>query len=253
MNVCPRLILATAFALLGSGHDAFATGQDAGTKESPVTKTPSTVPRLTQIEKSRGVEHGLNMVPYVLRADDFPGDHRYALYGRWMDGRSGEAGRDIRIDETGRLLNPEGKEIDLVVGEMFLGEFAVFALVSEDQSTKAFVEITPFPIQAEGTGGCRLLVKPMDAKGQAFSITGSGFRPNKKLRIFSTSGDESAHTSAEGKADGTLKQILLPAVVGRTGGDASFEASDAACTVAVRYKWGDQMRSSMPPPGPPAN
>ena len=133
---------------------------------------------------------------------------------------------------------------------MFPGEFATFALVSKDQKSQAFVEITPFPIHAEGKGGCHLFVKPMELSGQAFLITGSGFQPNKKLQIVSTSVDEVAHQTSDGKADGTLKHVIFPATVGRKGGDASFEASDSVCSVKVQYKWGNEMRNASPAPAP---
>ena len=198
-------------------------------------------------EKSRGTEDDLEMVHYVLKADGFPRDKRYALFGRWMDGRSTEVARGITIDESGGLVSEDGDEVRLTLGRMFPGEFATFALVSGDGNAKAFVEITPFPIQAEGKGGCRLFVKPMHPSGQIFSITGSGFKPNKKLQIVSISVNEVGYFTDKGNAEGTLKQVIFPAVVGRTGGDASFEVSDSDCSVKVSYKWGDQLRGSSSP------
>ena len=51
------------------------------------------------------------------------------------------------------------------------------------------------------------------------------------------------HETRSAGADGTLpKTVILPAVVGRTGGDASYEVSDSECSVKVLYKWGDRMR-----------
>ena len=189
------------------------------------------------------MEPGLDMVRYALKTDGLPKDQRYALYGRWMDGRSTEVTRGIRIDESGYVRDAKGEEFTLALGRMFPGELATFALVSEDGTAKAFVEITPFPIQAEGKGGCRLAVRPMDAHGQAFIITGSGFGPNKKLKTVSTSVNEVMYETRDGRSDGTLpKQVIFPAVVGRTGGDASYEASDSDCSVKVRYTWGDEMR-----------
>ena len=231
-------VLASLLACLGGAPGEARQGAAPQEKGSA---TPGM--RLTYEEKSRGMEQGLDMVHYALKTDGLPKDQRYALYGRWMDGRSTEVTRGIRIDESGYVRDPKGEEFTLSLGRMFPGEFATIALVSKDGTAKAFVEITPFPIQAEGKGGCRLAVRPMDPSGQAFVITGSGFEPNKKLKIVSTSVNEVAYGTSSGRSDGTLKQVIFPAVVGRTGGDASFEASGSDCSVKVRYKWGDEMRA----------
>lgn len=216
------------------------------------TPTPASAsPHLQYEEKSRRVENGLEMVRYALKTDGFPGDKRYALFGRWIDGRSAEVARGITIDASGGLVSEDGDELTLSLGRMFPGESATFALVSQDGASKAFVEITPFPIQAEGKGGCRLNVHPMDLKGQTFSITGSGFKPNRTLKTVSVSVDEVAYGSLKGRPDGTVKMIVFPAVVGRNGGDASFEASDSDCSVKVGYRWGDQLRGPSSPPQKP--
>ena len=208
------------------------------------TNTPGM--SLAYEEKSRGTEHGLELVHVTFKAAGFPKDQRYALYGQWMTGQSKEVVRDMRIDESGSVRTADGDEFDLSLGGMFLGEYVKFGLVSEDAASKAFVEITPFPIQDEGTGGCRLFVRPMEASGQAFSITGSGFKPNEDLKIHSTSSNESGDSKVKGRDDGSLKFVLFPATVGRKGGDATFQASDSTCTVNVSYKWGEAMRAFVP-------
>jgi len=238
--------LATALALLC----ATAAAQKA-TLATPKT-TPSATPgaRLTSEEKSRGNEKGLEMVHYVLRVEGAPARQRYALQGRRMDGSSAAIASELRIADSGLLVGRDGEAVDLALGQLFRGEYVTMTVVSEDGSAKASVDITPFPIKAAGKGGCRLSVKPLDAKGQAFAITGSGFRPNEKLRVVSKSVDETMNTSVNGRADGSVKQVIFPAVVGRTGGDASFEAADSVCSVAVRFRWGDEMRNDPPAPSP---
>jgi len=84
----------------------------------------------------------------------------------------------------------------------------------------------------------------MMANGQVFRISGEGFIPNHDIRISGTSSGEHSSQTVKGKADGTLNFSIFPAVVGKTGGDASFTASDSSCSATVNYKWGDQMRGS---------
>jgi len=221
----------------------------AAAPQEKVAATPGA--RLLFKEKSRDTEQGFEMVHYALKAEGLPKDQRYALYGRWMDGSSKEAVRGIRIDEEGIVRDHKGEQFTLSLGQMFPGEYITIALVSEDGKAKAFGEITLHPIQAEGKGGCRLAVRPMDPKGQTFFIIGTGFAPGKTLKIVSTSVNEIIHATKEAGPDGTLpKQVILPAVVGRSGGDASYEVSDSDCTVKVVYKWGDGMRD-MPAVAPP--
>jgi len=244
-----RLGPVLASLLAGLSGAAGAPGQTTPTPRPQNANTPGM--SLAYHEKSRGTENDLEMVNYSLEADGFPGDKRYALYGRWMDGRSAELARGITIGESGGLVTSKGDEFVLALGRMFQGEFAAFALVSEDGASRAFVEITPFPIHAEGKGGCRLNVRPMDVQGQTFSITGSGFKPDKTLKTVSSSLNEVAYGSLKGRPDGTVKMVVFPAVVGRTGGDASFEASDSDCSVKIGYRWGDQLRRPSSPSATP--
>lgn len=234
-------VLASLLACLGA-----AAPQDTG------SATPGA--QIFFEEKSRDTKQGFEMVHYALKTEGLPKDQRYALYGRRMDGSSKEAARKIRLDEAGNVRDETGEEFTLSLGQMFPGEYVTFALVSGDGKAKAFAEITVFPIQAAGKGACRLAVRPMDPNGQAFIITGSGFAPDKKLKIVSTSVNEVMHETKDGRSDGTLpKQVIFPAVVGRKGGDASYEVSDSDCTVKVGYKWGDAMRgpnAAAPKPTP---
>lgn len=246
----PRsLVLVGAFAFLAGPGRALTVPEEVTATPQQVSTEASPGLRLTSEEKSRGTQDGLEVVRYVFKADGFPGDKSYVLVGKRMDGKPQEVARGFRIGESGRVLDPDGDEFVLSLGRLFRGEYVVFALISEDGASKAFVELTPYPIEAEGKGGCRLSVRPMMLSGQMFQINGSGFEPNKKLKIVSFSSNEVARSSAEGRPDGTLKHVILPAVVGKTGGDASFAASDSACEVKVDYKWGDAMRSL--PPAPP--
>ena len=234
--------LASALAFL-VGSIAAASPLEAGEPPQSKPTTASAERQLTYKEKLRDSSRGFETVTCVFRADGLPATRRYSMVGQWMDGRSAEVGKEIRIDQSGRVLGSDGDEVAVMLAGMFPGEFVVFALVSEDGSEKVSVEITPFPIQNVGTGGCRLAVRPMDPSGAAFSITGQGFNPDQQVQATAVSSGERAEVRVDNKA-GTLKVVLFPAVVGRSGGEASFTASDSECSATVNYKWGDQMRGS---------
>lgn len=239
MTTRRRLVLLTVIAVL-SGLGSVAPGAPQAAKEKDKG------PRLEYQEKSRAMEGGREVVTCVLRAEGLPKDKRYLLAGRWMNGRTAEIHRGARVDDSGRVLDASGEEIELGLAEMETGEFVQFALFSEDGSTKAAVQITPFPFRAEGEGGCRLSAQAIASNGEVFQIKGSGFAPDKDLETVSTSSEETMRSSMKGRPDGTLTLIMFPAVVGKTGGDATYSASDSRCSVTVKYRWGDAMTR---PPG----
>lgn len=197
---------------------------------------------LTYVEQSRGVDQGVAVVHYALRVDGVPRDKSYTLYGKRMNGTTAEIQKDVRVGDGGTLRKPDGKELDLSLGRMFAGEYGVFALVSSDGEIKTFVEITPFPIQADGKGGCRLQARPMDLRGQGFVITGSGFQPGRKLSTVTSSDGEDTKGTTNTQADGTLKQVVFPRMTGGSGGEATYEVTDSPCSAKVLFHWGDELR-----------
>lgn len=233
-----RLGLLTLVAVFfGLGSHLAGAPQSAG--------TPDNGPKLTYAEKSRTKADGREVVTCVLLAEGFPKDKRCLVAGRWMNGRTAEISRGARVDESGRVLGPGGDELELGLAEMQPGEFVQFALLTEDGSAKAFIQITPFPYRAEGEGGCRLSVQAIAPNREIFEITGAGFQPDKELDTVSTSSGETMKSTMKGRPDGTLRLVILPAVVGKTGGDATYSASDSKCSVKVLYKWGDEMAGAV--------
>jgi hypothetical protein len=250
----PYVSFASALTLLAAGRGPAPAAQQSAPIQAPAApeSTPSDrKPTLTYEETFRGVKGGIDVVTYLFSASGFPPEKSYAMGGKRMDGSTGTIGKGLHIAESGRVLASDGSDLALDLGNTFAGESIVIALASEDRATQAFVEIIPNPIHAEGKGGCRLQVRPMDPKGLTFSITGSGFKPNKKLKMTSSCSNEVAHGSLDGRPDGSVKAVVFAGVVGRTGGDASYSVADSDCSATVRYKWGDEMTNFKPPPPKP--
>lgn len=202
--------------------------------------------RLTYRETGRSESPSGELAHYALNASGLPQGKSYSLGGKWMNGRIGVI-KGLHIDVSGRVLTEDREELDLALGRMFPGEFIEFILAADDGTAKASVEITRFPIEAVGNGGCRLSVKPMSINGQIFQISGSGFQPDQKIKGGSTSEGEAAPARWKTKSDGTLpKIVILPAVRGKSGGKASVTASDTSCSVMVRYHWGTEMTRAAP-------
>jgi hypothetical protein len=201
--------------------------------------------RLTFRETSRSATSDGEFVHYAFRADGFLPAKSYSLTGKWMNGKT-RSFQSLRIDGSGRVFSDDGVEVDMTLGKMFPGEFIEFTLAAEDGSATASVEITPFPMEAAGNGSCRLVVKPMSARGDMFQIIGSGFRPEEEVKVVETLDGMSHDERWKAKADGTAKIVVLPGGAGRNGGEGIVTASDGACSVTVRYHWGIEMAHSTP-------
>ena len=207
--------------------------------------TPSG-PSLTFQEKSRKASPQGEMINYSLRVGGLTTSKSYVLGGERMDGSRSEVAKGIRVDEAGRVFSDDGEELEIGLAQMFMGEFVVFTLVSDDGAEKVSGEITPFPIGAAGVGGCRLSVKPSSLQGDMFQIRGSGFKPGQDINLISTSSGEKMQMPVKNKGDGGVSIVVFPAVVGRSGGESTLTASDGACSVTVRYRWGDELTKSLP-------
>jgi hypothetical protein len=153
----------------------------------------------------------------------------------------------LHIDGSGRVVKKDGEELSLALGRMFPGEFIEFTLAADDGTAKASVEIALFPIEAVGNGGCRLSVKPMTLQGDIFQINGAGFKPDQEVNAVGTLDGQVTRQRYKTKGDGSLNIVVFPPVPGiKSGGEASLTASDASCSVTVRYNWGNAMTRAAP-------
>jgi len=197
--------------------------------------------RLTYKETSRVVlPEGIG-VTYKLQAEGLPQEKTYSLWSKLINGHTMEMYKGLLLDSSGHVLREDGAEFEFGLKKMLEGESVEYTLISHDETTKAVVEITPFPIEAQGGGKCHLSVKLLSAKGEAFLIKGEGFAAKQELKVVAKSDAEVGEFPLKVTDDGTFSMVILPAVLGKSGGEASFMAADTACAVTVRYKWGDAM------------
>ena len=217
----------------------------AAAQSGVAPNAPPSGARLTFRETSRSATSDGEFVHYAFQADGFPPARSYSLTGKWMNGKT-RSFRSLRVDGSGRVFSPDGVEVDVTLGKMFPGEFIEFTLAGDDGAAKASVEITPFPMEAAGNGDCRLVVKPMSARGDIFQINGSGFRADQEIKAVQTLDGMSHDARWKAGADGTVKTVVFPGGAGRNGGEGTVTASDGACSVTVRYDWGVAMAQSTP-------
>jgi hypothetical protein len=238
------LLLLSMLAYLGGSS---ATASSPEKAEQPQEKSGGSPPgaRLTFRETSRSASPHGELVHYALKAAGLPEGKSYSLTAKWMNGTTRVINR-LHIDGSGRVLTQDGTEADLALGKMFPGEFIEFTLAADDGTAKASVEIALFPIEAAGNGSCRVSVKPMSARGEAFLITGSGFKLDEDVSGVQRVDGQTVNQQWKARGDGSLKVVVFPGAPGRTGGTASLTASDTSCSVTVRYSWGSEMTRAVP-------
>ena len=183
---------------------------------------------------------------YRLRATGLPGDKAYRLEVRRLDGGAGRMPiGTLHVDAADRLVTERGFRLEqhvLGTGPVLRGEPLTLALVAEDGSGQAVARLVPAPIEARGAGGCRLSLELMESTGNTFAVRGEGFEPGEEVRVLDRSGDEIVEGKRRTSPSGGFELVMLPAVVGRTGGEASISAIGRTCSVpALPYGWGTAM------------
>jgi hypothetical protein len=91
------------------------------------------------------------------------------------------------------------------------------ALVSTDETIKAYAKVIPFPIEAE-EGRCRLWVELASPKADGFLIQGEGFEPDEEVTTTSRSNGEVLEGTHKVPPDGKLFAVVLPVVIGKQEG-----------------------------------
>jgi hypothetical protein len=129
--------------------------------------------------------------------------------------------------------------VGLTAGQFALGEAYRVALISTDDSVRAYASAIPHPLQASA-GACTITGEMHGP--EVFAFSGAGFRPGEALQITMRSGREVINKSQHADDGGRLGiEIVLPAVKGKDGGDASYEVAGAGCRVVLRYGWGKKV------------
>ena len=124
---------------------------------------------------------------------------------------------------------------------LVLAEPKYLALFDPISGQVAFDKIIPFPVVADGAGGCRLSLE-LASPGMIFLFTIEGFEPGEELATTSKSNGEVLRNKQKFLKDSPTISGILPAVIGKDSGDASFTVEGAKCAVTLDYKWGKAAR-----------
>lgn len=124
-------------------------------------------------------------------------------------------------------------------GQFAYGEAFAVALVSTDDSVRAYARSIPYPLTAS-RDGCSVTGEMLTR--QSFMFTGAGFQPGESLQVKMRFGSGDDIRTQVADANGRFDVLALPSVHGKRGGDASIEVSATRCRVKLDYGWGDKTR-----------
>jgi hypothetical protein len=196
---------------------------------------------LQEIERKR--MNGKTVVSYEVVVFGVPEGKKLALWAKHL----GSLPKPLEKEYEGLSLDPSGKlvwkkdgvpeTVKLVLVDFSKGEPYEVALISSDQSVKAFGKVIPVPIEVT-EGRCHLSVEIVSPKGDSFAIRGDGFEPDEEVTTTSRSGGEVLEDKTRVSARGTFLTVIFPGVIGKQADLASFTASGKFCKPMVRYDWG---------------
>ena len=132
----------------------------------------------------------------------------------------------------------KGKELSITHGQNLIGQQYEWALFDKETSRIAIAKVIPFPLIAEGAGGCRLSVVLMSPDGMFFEITVENFQVNEELSFTSQSDEEVFRKEVQYPASGPLRMGYLPGVIGKHSGEATVTFAGKRCTVSRKLNWG---------------
>lgn len=215
----------------------------------PKYATPGVHLSVHEVERGAGPKGG-TIVGYTFKASGFPKNKSYELWGQWTDGLTTKFSEKLYVDDSGKMVggrlpgepSSEGIALERFTINLYgfaKGEAMDYALISTDETVKAFTRVIPFPIEAK-EGSCRLSVELVENRGDLFGIWVEGFEPDEEITTVSKFGDQ---VIDEGKLkvpseEGKFLIFLLPSVIGGRSGPASFTASGKSCNLTVNYEWG---------------
>jgi thiol-disulfide isomerase/thioredoxin len=182
---------------------------------------------------------------YSLLAENFPEDKTYFLWQKTL-----AAGQPTRTpleliikkgdptDSYGFVAKRADGGLVFMKPDGFAeGEALQVALMSEDRTIVALAKTIPNPIESV-RDPYRIWVELATANSSGFIIWGEGFEPNKEMNTVSISEGETVMSKIRADAEGRFMTMVLPAVVGKQSGSASYSVAGKSGEVKVHYHWG---------------
>ena len=195
---------------------------------------------LAIIERGRSMKgrQGTTIM-YEIRATGFVDEEGLSL---WLKNGTEYSEPPFTLSSNGVVYFLKSTTDFFMIGGYVLGQALDLALYSKTTNKRAHAKVIPFPIQAQGIGGCSASAEIMSESGFVFLIRFQGFQPKQEVEILSQYKKEKAPKTVTASERG---QIQLPIMFGPGDrGTATATATSKDCTVSLQYKIGkDALRS----------
>lgn len=200
--------------------------------------------RLSYKEIDRVKVQSRTVITYNLFADGLPKDKHYVLCVLNV-GSEPRAVADAYLNADGKVVNVLADPAhhvseDPINAKVFggRGEPIQFALISDDDQSRAFTRIVPFPLE-ETAGPCHLSLLETGPYYSVVLIRLTGFQPDEELSIEQRSENEGGQSKGKADAQGAYNAALLPFVKGKRSGKARLFVSAKSCKIGIDFPWGD--------------
>lgn len=215
--------------------------------------------QLTLVEQMREKVRRDIVVGYGLTARGLPAGRIYTLWVRPSGGDPQPLETGFTPDSSGAVICADSAafkdrpritalmgwcdrgldKVGLTAGQFVRGEVYRAALISTDDSVRAYATAVPHPLAAT-SGGCTVTAEVLSP--QIFAFWGAGFRPGETLHVTSRSGGDTKTASETADESGRLAvRTVIHNERGKRGGEATYEVAGAACQVMLRYGWGNKV------------
>ncbi len=146
------------------------------------------------------------------------------------------------ISEDGTVQTLPGTD-SMFLMDYMRGQTFDIALVDEETGKRAHAKLTPFPITAQGEGGCTASAEVESESGQVWTIWLTGFDAGEEVTITSTARRETLTHTLTASQTG---EITLPILFERRSGrEAQVTAlGSAGCTVTLEFAIGRSARNA---------
>ena len=203
----------------------------------PRISSPGTSLSIDLQQTISGPPDGRIMV--LIRSSGFDPDSTVTLWLR----RGAEYLRlEPAISEDGTVQIPPGTDSMFLSGYI-RGQSFDIALVDEDTNRRAHAKLTPFPITAQGAGGCTASAEVGTELGQEWTLWLTGFDGGEEVAITSTARRETITDTLIASQTG---EIALPILYGRRSGREAqvIAQGSAGCTVTLEFAIGRSARNA---------
>jgi hypothetical protein len=180
---------------------------------------------------------------YRLRATGVPRGVTFNVWSKDFHQSVQEIASGFRIDESGTPTSSAmgGRRLDTIVlapGPYPRGAAWDLALVSVDQTIKAFARVIPRPLAAR-SGPCTLSLELVSDRGDHFLASGAGFVAGEDVRIESLSSGQIYRRESRISAQGLLRPDNVSHVPAGPDRRARYTVRGRSCEVTIEYEWGE--------------